>query len=87
MVTVVGNVDYNTSSNPGRDCFHFPSLSYLGKGKIHLFSLQFWVNSCENWSLQAWYVNQCRKKEISEFKFVKLHLKIDLVSYPARGEG
>ena len=27
------------------------------------------------------------EKENSEFKLVKLHLKIDLVSYPARAEG
>ena len=28
-----------------------------------------------------------KEKENSEFKLVKLYLKIDLVSYPARAEG
>ena len=32
-------------------------------------------------------VGQTRKKENSDFKPVKLCLKIDLVSYPARAEG
>ena len=30
---------------------------------------------------------ECNEKENSEFKPVKLRLKIDLVSYPAREEG
>ena len=31
--------------------------------------------------------NSQKEKENSEFKPVKLHLKIDLVSYPAQAEG
>ena len=56
--------------------FHI-ALIPLGKVWIHLFSLQLWVNSRTDRVLQ----------ENSEFKPVKLRLKIDLVSYPVRAEG
>ena len=50
---------------------------------IQLFSL-LCVNSRTDCVLQPW----CGKeKENSGFKPVKLRLKIDLVSYPARAEG
>ena len=50
------------------------ALIPLGKVKIQLFSLQLWVNSRADW------VRQPVQKENSEFKAVKLHLKIDLVT-------
>ena len=34
--------------------------------------------------LQPWWVNESKKKKTLNSKPVKLHLKIDLVSYPAR---
>ena len=55
--------------------FHI-ALIRLGKLWIQLFSLQLWVNSRADWVLQPWWG-----------KPVKLRLKIDLVSYPARAEG
>ena len=76
MVIVVGNGLGDTSSNPERDWLH------LGKVWIQLFSLQLWVN------IRAALVRQLvQEKENSEFKPVKLRLKIDLMSYPAWAEG
>ena len=62
------------------DCI---ALIPLGKEWIQLFSLQLWVNS----SSSALVRQLVQEKENSEFKPVKLRLKIDLVSYPARAEG
>ena len=67
--------------------FHI-ALIPLGKVWIQLFSYggrifgMLWVNS------RADLVRQLvQEKENSEFKPVKLRLKIDLVSYPGRAEG
>ena len=58
--------------------FHL-ALIPLGKVRIQLFSLQGRLGS-------SLLVRQLvLEKENSEFKPVKLRLKIDLVSYPARG--
>ena len=66
--------------------FHI-ALIPLGKVWIQLFSLQLWVNSRTDWVLQPWGGNLSRRRKNSEFKPVKLRLKIDLVSYPARAGG
>ena len=63
--------------------FHI-ALIPLGKVWIQLFSLQLWVNGRTDWFLQAWQL--VYEKENSEFKPVKLRLKVDLVSYPAQAE-
>ena len=54
---------------------------------IQLFSPQLWVNSRADWFSSALMRQLVLEKENFEFKPVKLHLKIDLVSYPARAEG
>ncbi len=46
----------------------------------------FWENTVTDWFLQPWFRQLVYEKEKSEFKPVKLCLKIDLVSYPARAE-
>ena len=66
--------------------FHKALIS-LGKVWIQLFSLQLWVNSWTEWVLSALVRQLVWEKENSEFKPVKLRLKIDLVSFPARAEG
>ena len=53
---------------------------------IQLLSLQLWVNSWTDWVLLPWWGNYSRRRK-TEFKPVKLYLKTDLVSYPARVEG
>ena len=65
--------------------FH-KALIPLGKVWIQLFSLQLWVNSKTDRVLQPWWGNSSRRRK-TEFKPVKLRLKIDLVLYPARAEG
>ena len=65
--------------------FHI-ALIPLGKAWIQLSSLQLWVNSRADCVLQPWWGNSSRRRK-TEFKPVKLRLKIDLVSYPARAEG
>ena len=64
--------------------FHI-ALIPLGKVWIKLFSLQLWVNDRLGSSALVWQL--VKEKEYSEFKPVKPHLKIGLVSYPARAEG
>ena len=59
----------------------------LGKGMNPLFSLQLWVNSRTDQVLQPWGGNQSRRRKTLNSKPVKLRLKIDIVSYPARAEG
>ena len=65
--------------------FHI-ALIPLGKVWIQLFSPQLWINSRVDYS-SALVRQLVYEKENSEFKAVKLRLKIDLVSYPARTEG
>ena len=60
--------------------FHIAQIT-LGKVRMQSFSLQLWVNSKVAWVIQPLWGN------LSEFKPVKLRLKIDLVSYPARAFG
>ena len=63
--------------------FHI-ALIPLGKVWIQLFSLQLWVNRHTRFFSLG---EATRRKKNSEFKPVKLRLKFDLVSYPARAEG
>ena len=87
MVIVVGNGHCDTSSKMDEtDCILHSTIP-LGKVWIQLFSLQLWVNSRTNWVLQPWWGNSSKRRKNSKLKPVKLLLKIDLVSYPARGEG
>ena len=79
MVIVVGNGHGDTRLM----AFHI-TLIPLGNIWIQLFSLQLWVNRL---GFSAMVRQLVKEKENSEFKPVKLHLKIDLVSYPARAEG
>ena len=65
--------------------FHIALLP-LGKVWIQLFSLQLWINSSAVWAFPPWYGNQSKRRK-TEFKPVRLYLKIDLVSYPAWVEG
>ena len=65
--------------------FHI-ALMPLGKVWIQLFSLQLWINSRADWVLQFGEATGLGEGK-SEFKPVKLRLKIDLVSYHARVEG
>ena len=65
--------------------FHVAQIP-LGKVWIQLFSLQLWVNGRTDRVLQPWWGNSSRRRK-TEFKPVKLRLKIDRVSYPARVEG
>ena len=44
------------------------------------------VNSQADEFLWAWLSNQCKRRK-TDLKSVKLHLKTDPVSYPARAEG
>ena len=64
--------------------FHIALIPF-GKVWIQLFSLQLWVNSRADWFLLPWFFSLGERN--SEFKPVKLRLKIDLVSYPTRTEG
>ena len=65
--------------------FH-KALIHLGKVWFQLFSLLLWVNSRADLTLYPFYGNWSKKKN-SEFKPIKVRLKIDLVSHPARTEG
>ena len=63
--------------------FHIPPLR---KVWIQLFSFQLWVNCRVDCILQPSLGNQSRRRK-TEFKSVKLRLKIDFVSHPTRVEG
>ena len=52
------------------------TLIPLPKLKIQLFSVQLWVNSSVDMALQP--RQQVEEKENSEFKPIKLHLKLTL---------
>ena len=80
MVIVVGNGHGDTSSNPGLIAFSH-SANTLGKGMNRVI-LPPAVGKSSALGRQL-----VLEKEDSEFKPVKLRLKIDLVSYPARVEG
>ena len=88
LIIVVGNGHGDTrfKSWTRLIAFHI-ALTPLGKVWIQLFSFQLWVNSREDWFFSLGEATSLGEGISSEFKPVKLCLKIDLVSYPARAEG
>ena len=84
VVIVVGNGHGDTSSNPEWDCIS-QSTNTLGKG-MNPITLPPAMGKYRLGS-SALVRQLVLEKEYSEFKPVKLCLKIDLVSYPARAEG
>ena len=79
MVIVIGNGYGDMSSNPWTRLMAFhKALIPVGKVWIQLFTLQLWVNSRADWILQPVVRQLVKEKENSEFKPVKLRLKIDL---------
>ncbi len=81
MVIVVGNEYGDTSSNPGH------CTNTLGKGMNPIILPPAMGKQQGRLGFSALVGQLVQEKENSEFKPVKLRLKIDLVSYPARVEG
>ena len=81
MVIVVGNGHGDKSSNPGH------STNTLGKGMNPIILPPAMVKQQDRLGSLALVKQLVWEKENSEFKPVKLRLKIDPVSYPARAEG
>ena len=75
-----GNEHGDPSSNPGRTCLHSHSVNTLKKCMHLTIPPRLWVNDLT-------FIWQLVSKENYEFKPVKLRLKIDLVSHPARAKG
>ena len=67
--------------------FHITLINPWKKEWIQLFSFPLWVNSRADWFLSLGEATRLGEGNHSQFKPVKLSLKIDLVSYPARVDG
>ena len=65
--------------------FHI-ALTLLGKIWIQSFSLQLWVDSRGRLGSLVLVWQPVQEKEISEFKLVEIHLKIDLLPHAALSE-